>query len=78
MLIHVEGGFIVLNKMLKSSHLRILFFSSSFFNSGKLGIFCLEANWEYRVIRGAIRLANTLCKCTYIASHISILFSVLF
>ena len=34
-----------------------------FFNSGKLGIFCSDANWEYRVIRGAIRLANTL-TCT--------------
>ena len=34
-----------------------------FFNSGKLGIFCSDANWEYRVIRSAIRLANTLSIC---------------
>ena len=67
-LIHVEGGFFIL-KGIKYQK------KSSF--SGKLGIFCLEANWEYRVIRGAIRLANTLphkpsltFECHFVPYHI--------
>ena len=58
----VKGGFIVLKgiKCQNFSSQGYYSFHLLFFNSGKLGIFCSDANWEYRVIRGAIRLANTL------------------